>query len=56
MKERMWIWLAWKLPSQLVYWCAMRVGARATTGEYSDQVVPDLRYTDALKRWEADHD
>lgn len=50
--ERATIWVVWKLPKSLVYWSAIRVGANATTGKYSDQVVPDLLFMDALKRWD----
>jgi hypothetical protein len=49
--DNLWMALAWKLPRRLVYWCAVRVGAHATTGAYSSQVVPDLTFTDALQRW-----
>ena len=42
------------LPNWLVYWCAVRVVAHATTGEYSSQVVPELAAMDALHRWETD--
>lgn len=45
------MWLAWKLPSRLVMWSAIRVGAHATTGDYSGQDVPALTFMDALKRW-----
>ena len=43
--------LAWLLPRKLVYWCAIRVGANATQGKWSNQIVPDLNFMDALKRW-----
>ena len=49
--DRLWKWLAWKLPKGLVMWCAIRLGANATTGAYSDQVVGELRFMDAIKRW-----
>jgi hypothetical protein len=42
---------AWMLPRRLVYWATIRLGAHATQGEHSDQVVPDLNFIDALKRW-----
>ena len=45
-------WVVWRLPRQLVMRCAMRIGANATTGKYSNQDVPDLRFMDAMKRWE----
>jgi hypothetical protein len=44
-------WLAWKLPRQLVYWCAIRLIAHATQGKYSATVAPDLGAIEALKRW-----
>jgi hypothetical protein len=50
-KEKFWTWLAWKLPRPLAYWATIRVGVHATTGEYSQTVVPEMPYTDALKRW-----
>jgi len=46
------IWIAWKLPKQIVYWCAVRLISHATTGQYSNQVVPELLAMDALQRWE----
>ncbi len=51
MAEKLWTWIAWRLPHTLVMWCAVRVGAHATQGQYSNQVVPDLLFIDALKRW-----
>ena len=50
--ERFWFWLAWKLLRKLVYFCAVRVAASATTGKWSSQVVPDLTAMDAINRWE----
>lgn len=51
MKEKIAIFIAWHLPRRLVMWCAIRVIANATQGEYSAQIVPDLRAMDALQRW-----
>jgi hypothetical protein len=51
MIDRFWMWLAWKVPSRLAYWCAVRVGANATVPPYGDQVVPELRFMTALERW-----
>lgn len=45
-------WIAYKLPRNIAYWAAIRVGAAATTGQYKNQVVPELLFMDALKRWE----
>jgi len=43
--------IAWLLPRSIVYWAAIRLGCHATQGQYSDQVVPDLSFVEALKRW-----
>jgi hypothetical protein len=43
--------LAWLMPRKLVYWCAIRVGANATQDKYSNQVVPELVFMDAIERW-----
>lgn len=51
MRERLTVWLAWRLPKPLVYWATLRLIAHATQGRYSNQVVPDLSAMDALKRW-----
>ena len=50
--EKFLMWIAWRLPKRLVMWCAVRVHAHATTGEYSHQIVPELTALDAAKRWE----
>lgn len=39
------------VPRRLAYFCTIRVLVNATTGEHSDQVVPDLLAMDALQRW-----
>lgn len=54
--ERIWTWIAWRLPRPLVKWCAIRLMAHATTGPYSHQIVPELRAMDALQRWVTEHD
>ncbi len=51
MTEKIWIWLAWKLPKPLVMWCSIRLLANATQGKYSNQEVPALLAVDALQRW-----
>jgi len=56
MKEKLTIWIAWHLPRYLVMWCACRVMAYATQGQWSSQVVPDLTVLDALKRWDDPHE
>ena len=52
MKNKLCLWVAWRLPKRLVYWCAMRVNAHATTGEHSAQNVPELTAFEASERWE----
>ena len=52
MKERAWIWLAWKLPKTLVKWASIRLVSHATTGKYGLTIVPELSAMDAIKRWE----
>ncbi len=49
--ERLMFWLSGKLPRSLVYFCAIRVAAHATTGYYSSSVVPELPAMEALERW-----
>lgn len=51
MKEWLAIKLAWAMPRRLVYWCALRLIAHATQGQYGNTVVPELGAMDALKRW-----
>lgn len=51
MAEKFWIWLAWKLPKGLVYWCAVRVHGHATMPPWGDQVVTDLTVMVAADRW-----
>ena len=50
-KEKIACWIAYRLPRQIVYWCAIRVGAYATTGQYRNTVVPELNFMEALRRW-----
>lgn len=50
--ERIAMAIAWRLPRYLVYWCAIRLMAHATTGEYGSTVVPELPAMEALKRWD----
>lgn len=51
MAEKIAMYIAWRLPRRLVMWCAIRVIAHATQGEYSSQIVPELSAMDALQRW-----
>ena len=51
MKERIITWIVWRLPNRMVYWCAIRLMAKATQGEYGNTEVPGLTAMDALERW-----
>ena len=50
--ERLYKWIAWRLPKKLVYWCAIRLLSHATQGKWGNQEVPKLLAMDALNRWE----
>ncbi len=45
-----WLWMARCVPPRLSYWVCVKCFAQATTGVYSDTVVPDLRAIDVLNR------
>lgn len=49
-KEKIVTWIAWHLPKSIVYWSTIRAGVYATTGEYSDTIVPEISYTEVLQR------
>lgn len=51
-REGAWRWIAWRLPRRLVYWAAIRVMVHATTGRWSNQIVPDIEPAEILTRWE----
>ena len=50
--EKIWTFIAWRLPRPLVKWCAVRLGVHATVGQWSSQEVPLLTFMDALQRWD----
>ena len=47
MKERILIWITWKLPKSLVYWCAIRLMTYNFTGSPCSRTC-----TEALKGWD----
>jgi hypothetical protein len=49
--DKFWLFIAWHLPKELVKWCAVRLGAFASTGKYGNTNVPEMTFMDALKRW-----
>ena len=52
MRDTISIFVASLIPRRIVYWCAFRVIANATTGKHSTQEVPALLAIDAMARWE----
>lgn len=50
-RERALVAIAWHLPKSVAMWAYIRVGAHATTGEYSNTVVPEITMMEALERW-----
>lgn len=50
--ERLFMAFVWKLPHHLVYWCAIRVWANATSGRFGSEEATATLFDDALRRWE----
>ncbi len=51
MTDRVAMFISKKLPQKLVYWCAIRVWVKATSGEYEKEEVSDLTFSEVLRRW-----
>jgi hypothetical protein len=50
--EKLWIWLAWRLPRGLVYWCTVRLGAAASADDRSvGLLMAEVPLLDALDWW-----
>ena len=49
---KMALWFVWKLPRWVVYYSTIRLISNATCGVYSNELVPELKAMEALKRWE----
>ena len=52
--ERFFMELSFMLPKHLVYWCAIRVWAHATTGKYGNTDKDRLTVQAAVERWVMD--
>ncbi len=52
MSNKFWTLLVWRLPKPLIRWATVRAIVHATSGEYSNTVVPDVTAMDTLKRWD----
>ena len=50
-REQVYMWLAWRLPRDLVYYCAVRVAVAASAGKWAGEVTPGVTVTDMLERW-----
>lgn len=46
--------IVWHMPKRIIYWAAIRLMSHASTGKYSDSVVPNITIIEALDRWEMD--
>ena len=56
MKTKIVIWIVWKLPRFIIYWCGMRILAHATSKQWSSTIVPGLTVMEALDRWDKPHE
>lgn len=52
MKNRVYRWIAYRLPRKVVYWAVIRAGAHATTGKYNTTEVTAITTMEVLQRWE----
>jgi hypothetical protein len=55
MKEKLAIWIAWRLPHDVVKWAMIRVVAHATTGQFGTDHVDNLGYHEFHDRWDTPH-
>ncbi len=51
--DKLTMWIAYRLPRRVVYWCFIRLMADVTTGPLSDRAVPEIEAMEALKAWDA---
>lgn len=52
MREKLIIWLAWRLPRELVRWAMIRTFAHATTGRWGGDHVDAIGYKEVYDRWD----
>lgn len=50
-KDNFQCWVASKLPKWIVMRATVRLAVYATTGKYSNTVVPELTVMEAIRRW-----
>lgn len=51
MREKLMLKFVWMLPNKLVYWCAIRLMAHATQGEWGNESPTKVNIMTALQRW-----
>ena len=51
MFDKIYCWLAWKLPKNLVKWCAVRLMTNASVGKHSSMVMSEITCIQALQAW-----
>lgn len=54
-KERLAIWIAWRLPKRIVLWAMIRVAAHATTGRWGNEHPGNVDYRKMHDRWSIDN-
>lgn len=52
---KVWHWIAWHLPGQLIYWCITRALIYATSGPWSSQQIGAVTGLDIMERWRKGH-
>lgn len=53
-KDRISMWIAWRLPRRIVKWSYMRVCAHATTGKWEHCTPSGTSIHEGAMRWESD--
>ena len=51
MIEKLYQWIAWKLPKRIAFWCFMRLCAHATQGKYGNDTPTNMTWETIIKRW-----
>jgi len=55
-KDKFGLWFVkWFMPKRLVYWSTIWLGAKVTTGKYSNTIVPELNFVEAIQRYMDDN-
>ncbi len=55
-KDKFYMWLAWKLPRELIKWSSIRLISYATMGKYGKDHPDDVSVITALNRWDHPND